>query len=112
MLFAFQESSAFGLTKRPLKSTRLKQSHKSTIDLLPRHKRVVNHIRDAIPADGLDCKVHAPQAERVCCHSFQREAFRGELFESKLARLVAVTASAFDRDEFECHLAQREIREL
>src|SRR6266849_3108380 len=90
----------------------LSRGYDSTVYLLPRHQRRVNHILDALAADRANSEVHILQAEFVGRHQLQRKTFGGELRQGKLARLEAVAACALDGDELHRHPADRKVREI
>src|SRR5262252_7838642 len=79
---------------------------------LPRHERRVDHIGDPLAAHRPDGKIHVFEPESVGRDLLQREALRGKLRESELARLEAMTARALDGDELHRDFFEREIREL
>src|SRR6516164_11164168 len=79
---------------------------------LPRHERRVDHIRDALTAHRPDSKIHVFEPESVGRDFLQRKALRGELRESELARLEAMTARALDGDELHRDFFEREVGEL
>ena len=72
----------------------------------------MDYIGNAVAADRLDCKINVLQAEGMGCHTFQREAFRGDLFECEFAGFETVASCALDGDKFHGDLANREIRKL
>src|SRR5258708_3040056 len=81
-------------------------------ELLPRHKRSVDHVRHPLSADRADGEVDFLQSKFVGRDLLQRKALGRELREGELAGSVAVAARALDGDEFHRDPLEREIREF
>src|SRR5580704_10696067 len=79
---------------------------------LPRQKRSVDHIRDPVPAYGLDRQGSVLQAEPMRRYKVKREAGGRNLLEREFARAIAVTVRALDRDGFYGHFLQRKFANL
>src|SRR5262249_62321531 len=80
--------------------------------LMPRDGGGVDHIRGALGAPRPDGKIHVFEPESVGRDLLQRKALRGQLRESELARLEAMTARALDGDELHRDFFEGEIGEL
>src|SRR5882672_2862047 len=72
----------------------------------------MDHVGHAVPADRLDREIDVLQPEPVGGDLLQRKALGGELRQRELAGLVAVAASALDRDRLGRHALEREVREF
>src|SRR5437588_6091671 len=100
------------LTRRYFATVASNRFRSDRISLLPGHQRGVDHVGNALATHRTDCKIDVFEPEAVGRDLFQREAFRGELGQSKLAGLETVAARAFHGDELDRKFFQRKIREL
>src|SRR5262245_48087399 len=84
----------------------------SKLKLFPRHQRRMNHIRNAMAANGADREIHIFQSKCVRGDLLERNTLGSKLLERKFAGLVTVAACALDGDEFYCDFADWKVWEL